>query len=321
MTIAEATRGGAERRRRHHRRAGGPGRPAVAAAVRQRGRADDLRLVQRVSRAQVRVHGEIVGRIDARTADLRGGRARRQEADADATARKVAALRIFPGKHPMDLSVKDSGGGCLVVSQFTLAGSIRKGNRPSFDGAEAPARAQALYERVADQLRAEGLTVATGRFAARDGGRAGERRTGDLHDGRPRRDPAEDRALSRCQRLLRAASARSPPRRAGRYLQRVLRDLPAPHLEVQVGGGGPAGLSDAGDHLAGPTRSPSAPAATSCGHTRSADRRRAAAPPSCRSRSACRWRTARCRSRAANTGVPLGAARSMPSWARPQRLP
>ncbi len=53
-----------------------------------------------------------------------------------------------------------------MVSQFTLAGSIRKGNRPGFEGAEAPARAEALYERVAAQLRAEGLTVATGRFAA-----------------------------------------------------------------------------------------------------------------------------------------------------------
>ena len=66
----------------------------------------------------------------------------------------------------MDLSVKDVGGGCLVVSQFTLAGSLRKGNRPGFEGAESPARAEALYERVADQLRAEGLPVATGRFAA-----------------------------------------------------------------------------------------------------------------------------------------------------------
>ena len=66
----------------------------------------------------------------------------------------------------MDRSVKEVGGGCLVVSQFTLAGNLRKGNRPSFDGAEEPARATVLYERVAERLRAEGIPVASGRFAA-----------------------------------------------------------------------------------------------------------------------------------------------------------
>jgi D-aminoacyl-tRNA deacylase len=81
-------------------------------------------------------------------------------------ARKLVALRIFPGRTPMDVTVKDVAGGCLVVSQFTLAGTTRKGNRPSFDRAEDPARANALYERFADRLRAEGVPVATGRFAA-----------------------------------------------------------------------------------------------------------------------------------------------------------
>jgi D-tyrosyl-tRNA(Tyr) deacylase len=66
----------------------------------------------------------------------------------------------------MDLSLKDAGGACLVVSQFTLAGSIRKGNRPSFDRAEDPALAHALYQRVADRIAAEGIVVACGRFAA-----------------------------------------------------------------------------------------------------------------------------------------------------------
>ena len=123
-------------------------------------------LVQRVSRAEVRVAGEVVGRVDKGLLLFVGVERGDTPADADATARKVAALRIFPGRHPMDLSVKDAGGGCLVVSQFTLAGSLRKGNRPSFDGAEQPAAAEALYERVAAQLRNDGLTVATGRFAA-----------------------------------------------------------------------------------------------------------------------------------------------------------
>jgi D-aminoacyl-tRNA deacylase len=125
-----------------------------------------ITVVQRVSRAQVRVDGEVVGRIERGLLLFVGVERGDTEADADATARKLAALRIFPGRHPMDTSVKDVGGGCLVVSQFTLAGSLRKGNRPGFEGAEQPDRAQALYERVADQLRAEGLPVATGRFAA-----------------------------------------------------------------------------------------------------------------------------------------------------------
>jgi D-aminoacyl-tRNA deacylase len=125
-----------------------------------------ISLVQRASRAEVRVDGAAVGRIDAGLVIFVGVERGDGQADADETARKVAALRIFPGKHAMDRSVKEVGGGCLVVSQFTLAGSIRKGNRPGFDGAEEPTRAAALYERVAERLRAEGLPVATGRFAA-----------------------------------------------------------------------------------------------------------------------------------------------------------
>jgi D-tyrosyl-tRNA(Tyr) deacylase len=88
------------------------------------------------------------------------------EADADATARKIAALRIFEGRTPMDQTAAEVGGACLVVSQFTLCASLSKGNRPSFEPAEAPARAEALYLRVADALRATGLPVATGRFGA-----------------------------------------------------------------------------------------------------------------------------------------------------------
>ena len=76
-----------------------------------------------------------------------------EEADADVLARKLVALRIFPGRTPMDLSIRDVHGACLVVSQFTLAGSTRKGNRPSFDRAEDPALAQKLYERIAERIR------------------------------------------------------------------------------------------------------------------------------------------------------------------------
>jgi D-tyrosyl-tRNA(Tyr) deacylase len=123
-------------------------------------------VVQRVSRAEVRTGGEVVGKIGLGLAVLVGVERGDAEADADVLARKLCALRIFPGRTPMDLSVKDVGGGCLVVSQFTLAGSTRKGNRPSFDRAEDPALAQALYERMVAHIRAEGVEVATGRFAA-----------------------------------------------------------------------------------------------------------------------------------------------------------
>ncbi len=123
-------------------------------------------VVQRVSRAEVRVEADVVGKIGLGLMVLVGVERGDGDADADALARKLVALRIFPGRTPMDLSVKDVSGACLVVSQFTLAGSTRKGNRPSFDRAEDPALANALYLRFADRIRGEGIEVATGRFAA-----------------------------------------------------------------------------------------------------------------------------------------------------------
>ena len=123
-------------------------------------------LLQRVRAAEVRVGGDVVGAIGAGVLLLVGVERGDEEADADALARKVAALRIFPGRTPMDQTLADTGGGCLVVSQFTLAASLRKGNRPGFDRAEEPERAESLYLRVADQLRRSGLPVETGRFAA-----------------------------------------------------------------------------------------------------------------------------------------------------------
>jgi D-tyrosyl-tRNA(Tyr) deacylase len=123
-------------------------------------------VVQRVCRAEVRVEGEVVGRVQQGVLLLVGVERGDTEADALATARKIAGLRIFPGRTPMDLDLAEVEGGCLVISQFTLAGTLRKGRRPSFDGAEAPAVAEALYERVAAELRAQGLPVQTGRFGA-----------------------------------------------------------------------------------------------------------------------------------------------------------
>jgi D-tyrosyl-tRNA(Tyr) deacylase len=123
-------------------------------------------VVQRVTRAKVTVDGEVTGEIARGVMLLVGVEKGDLEADADVTARKIAALRIFPGKTPMDQTLAEVGGGCLVVSQFTLCASLSKGNRPSFEPAEAPARAEALYLRVADALRTTGLPVATGRFGA-----------------------------------------------------------------------------------------------------------------------------------------------------------
>lgn len=125
-----------------------------------------ITIVQRVRRARVLVDDECTGAIDQGLLLFVGVEAGDSEADADATARKVQALRIFPGQKPTDRSVLDIGGGCLVVSQFTLAADVRQGNRPDFTAAAPPAVAEPLYERVAERLRAAGLQVATGRFGA-----------------------------------------------------------------------------------------------------------------------------------------------------------
>jgi len=123
-------------------------------------------VVSRVSRAEVRVEGTVVGQVGRGVLLLVGVERGDTEADALATARKIGALRIFPGRTPMDLDLAEVKGGCLVVSQFTLAANVRKGRRPGFDAAEAPALAEVLYLRVAEELRAHGLPVETGRFGA-----------------------------------------------------------------------------------------------------------------------------------------------------------
>ena len=123
-------------------------------------------VVQRVTAASVVVGDEIVGEIGRGAVILLGVSKGDGEADADAIARKVWALRMFGGRTPMDRPLAEIGGGVLVVSQFTLCADLGKGNRPSFEPAEAPARAEALYERFVAALVATGLPVATGRFGA-----------------------------------------------------------------------------------------------------------------------------------------------------------
>jgi D-tyrosyl-tRNA(Tyr) deacylase len=123
-------------------------------------------VVQRVTRASVSVDGASIAEIDrgvlVLVAVVRGD----TEADAAVLARKLAALRIFPGRTPMDLALADVAGACLLVSQFTLAADLGKGNRPSFEPAEAPERAAALCETLAAAIAATGVRVANGRFGA-----------------------------------------------------------------------------------------------------------------------------------------------------------
>lgn len=125
-----------------------------------------ITVVQRVHRARVVVADECVGSIDKGLLLFVGVEAGDSEQDADETARKVRNLRIWPDKKPTDRSVEDIQGSCLVVSQFTLAAELQKGNRPDFTAAAPPDLANQLYERVVRQLRDAGLHVETGRFAA-----------------------------------------------------------------------------------------------------------------------------------------------------------
>ncbi len=125
-----------------------------------------ITLVQRVRWARVSVDGNVLGAIETGVLLLVGVEGGDSPADADATARKIAALRIFPGRTPMDRTLGEVSGGCLVVSQFTLAAELRHGNRPDFMAAAPPALAEPLYQRVAEQLVTANLTVATGRFGA-----------------------------------------------------------------------------------------------------------------------------------------------------------
>jgi D-tyrosyl-tRNA(Tyr) deacylase len=124
-------------------------------------------VVQRVTSASVTVDARTVGAIGHGLLVFVGVEKHDGPADAEYIAAKVGALRVFEDEaRHMNRSVADVGGAVLVVSQFTLAADCRRGRRPSFDDAAAPALAKPLYEEVVRGLQAGGLTVATGEFQA-----------------------------------------------------------------------------------------------------------------------------------------------------------
>lgn len=124
-------------------------------------------VLQRVTSAAVEVEGATCGEIGNGLLVLLGVSKSDSEKDVDYLVEKTLGLRIFPdAEGKMNRSVQESGGGLLVVSQFTLYGDCRKGRRPSFDQAAPPDLARSLYERFVEKAAASGIRVATGIFQA-----------------------------------------------------------------------------------------------------------------------------------------------------------
>jgi D-aminoacyl-tRNA deacylase len=124
-------------------------------------------VVQRVTDAKVEVEGATVGAIAKGLCVLVGVGKDDSESDAESLADKIVGLRIFEdADEKMNLSVLDTGGSVLAVSQFTLYGDVRKGKRPSFTDAMEPGRANQLFEHFCGHVRKLGPEVQTGKFRA-----------------------------------------------------------------------------------------------------------------------------------------------------------
>jgi D-tyrosyl-tRNA(Tyr) deacylase len=124
-------------------------------------------VIQRVVSASVSVESEIIGEIDKGLVVLLGVARDDSEVDAEYLAAKIAALRIFDDEQgKMNLSVRDIGGGMLVISQFTLYGDVTRGLRPSWIDAASPEQAEPLYELFIDQARKFLNEVTGGKFGA-----------------------------------------------------------------------------------------------------------------------------------------------------------
>ncbi|BFN38223.1 D-aminoacyl-tRNA deacylase [Fidelibacter multiformis] len=126
-----------------------------------------IAVLQRVSRASVRIGGEETGRIGTGLMILLGVVADDQKQDADYLAEKISRFRIFGDEeNRMNRDILEIGGACLVVSQFTLCADWLKGRRPGFTKAAPPEKGEELYEYFCERLRRSGIPVETGRFGA-----------------------------------------------------------------------------------------------------------------------------------------------------------
>jgi D-tyrosyl-tRNA(Tyr) deacylase len=124
-------------------------------------------ILQRVSRAAVRIDQQVIGEVGRGYCILVGLTHTDTPAEVQWMAEKVVGLRLFAdAEGKMNLGLGEIGGGVLVISQFTLYGNAEKGRRPSFIDAARPEVAEPLYEEFVARLRALGVTVATGRFGA-----------------------------------------------------------------------------------------------------------------------------------------------------------
>jgi len=122
-------------------------------------------ILQRVSKASVRVDSEIVGAIGSGFLVFLGIGKEDTQKDIDYLVRKIVNMRVF-GKDKFDLSIKDIGGSILMVSQFTLFANTKKGTRPSFIDAAPPEMANKMYEEFCEAVSEEGIKVEKGVFAA-----------------------------------------------------------------------------------------------------------------------------------------------------------
>ena len=124
-------------------------------------------IVQRVSRASVTVEGKITGEIKAGLMVLLGIKDTDDDAVIEWMCNKLVNLRIFPDEEgKQNLSVKEVGGGILLVSNFTLYGDVKKGFRPSFGHAAKPEISEPIYEKMIDALKSRSIPLATGIFGA-----------------------------------------------------------------------------------------------------------------------------------------------------------
>jgi D-aminoacyl-tRNA deacylase len=126
-----------------------------------------IALVQRISKAQVKVEEKITGSAGAGLLVYIGVEKTDTSDDAAFIARKIPGIRIFPdGDGKMNLSLLDTGGSILAISNFTLCGNCRKGRRPGYDSAAPPEQAGKLFELTVESIRSHGVKVETGVFGA-----------------------------------------------------------------------------------------------------------------------------------------------------------